>query len=80
MNRLITSLLALLLLATSAYAANSFISAAQIATVTNLRHQLHAHPEVGNTEVSTTSTIVSFLQSLTNPPQIISGIGMNKKK
>jgi len=40
-----------------------------------VRKEIHAHPELSNLETATANTLIQFLQKLSNPPEIVSGIG-----
>jgi len=53
----------------------SVILADYMERLTLLRRNLHAHPELSNKEVNTTTILTSFLKGLKNQPEIIEDVG-----
>jgi len=53
---------------------SSFVSQ-NLQSISLLRKHIHAHPELAFEEKKTSNTLINFLQSLKNPPNIITDIG-----
>jgi len=53
---------------------SAFISQHQ-EEITQLRREIHAHPELSNEENNTADRIIKFLKGLKNPPEIVPNIG-----